>query len=455
MNQKTTRELGTAGIGRLLLKLSVPAITAQVVNVLYNMVDRMYIGRMENVGAAALTGMGVTMPIITLIAAFASLVGMGGAPLASIRLGAGDREGAEGILGNALSLLLILGAVLTAVFTLFCEPILLMFGASANTLGYAADYLRIYVMGTFFVMLTLGLNVFITSQGFARVSMTTVLIGAVLNIALDPLFIFGLDMGIRGAALATVLSQAVSCTWVLFFLCGKRTVLRLRPGCMALKASLCGRMLGLGLSPFIMQSTESLVQITLNTGLGRYGGDMYVGAMTIINSVMQLCHLPLTGLGQGGQPIISYNYGAGNMDRVRKAYRLLLVCALSFATGSLVVVELFPAFFVRLFNSDPALLEVTVWAMRIFMAGSFAMGAQFAIQQTFLAVGQARISIFIALLRKVILLIPLAILLPHVMENQVLGVFIAEPIADLTSATTASCLFAWMSRRLFPRDKGR
>ena len=453
MNQKTTQELGTQSIGRLLARLSVPAITAQLVNVLYNMVDRMYIGRMEGVGAAALTGVGVTMPIITLIAAFASLVGMGGAPLASIRLGAGDKEGAESILGNAFTLLIILSLALTAVFTVFCEPLLMMFGASVNTIGYAKDYLGIYVLGTVFVMMTLGLNVFINSQGFAKVGMETVIIGAVLNILLDPLFIFTFHMGVKGAALATILSQAVSCVWVLCFLFGKRTVLRIRRQYMALRARTCGRILSLGLSPFIMQSTESLVQITLNTGLYRYGGDMYVGAMTIINSVMQLCSLPLTGLGQGGQPIISYNYGAGQMDRVRKAFRLLLTTALSISTGMLLLVELFPSLFVRIFNDDPALMEVTVWAMRIFMAGSFAMGAQFAIQQTFLAVGRAKISIFIAMLRKIILLIPLALVMPLLLENKVLGVFIAEPMADILSATTAVLIFTFMSRKLFGRGK--
>ena len=396
-----TNQLGTERIGKLLLKLSVPAITAQLVNVLYNIVDRASIGNIPETGAQAIAGLGITMPIIVLIMAFSSLVGMGGAPLASMRLGAQDDEGAQRILNNCFAMVLGFAVVLTALCEVLAVPLLRAFGASSATLPYALEYLRIYAAGTVFVMITLGMNSFINCQGFSSVGMWTVIIGAALNIALDPLFIFVLDMGVRGAALATILSQGVSCLWVLLFLTGKKTRIRLKPAMMKPRRDIVGRVLGLGVSPFVMQSTESLVQIVINTGLARYSGDLAVASMTIISSVMMVLNMPLQGLGQGAQPIISYNFGAKNIDRVRRTFRLLITITLSFSTLMCLLVELVPGVFIRIFSSDAELVELTCRVIRIFIAGFFAMGAQFAVQQTFLSVGQAKASVFIAMLRKV------------------------------------------------------
>lgn len=442
-----TQGLGTEPIGRLLLRLALPAMTAQLVNVLYNIVDRMYIGNIPDIGKTAITGLGVAMPIIVFITAFSSLIGMGGAPLASIRLGAKDEARAQRIMGNCVTLLTVAGVLLMAVIFVFKRPLLYAFGASGDTIQYADQYLTVYNMGTLFVMFTMGLNNFINCQGFASVGMKTVLIGAVLNIILDPIFIFGFHMGVTGAALATILSQLVSCIWVLRFLTGKHTHLHIQRKDLPIEWKLAGQVLLLGLSPFIMQATESLVQIVLNVGLQKYGGDVAVGAMTIIMSVMQIFMMPLMGLGQGSQPIISYNYGAGNMRRVKQTFWLLLRVSLLFALAFWGLIQLFPQAFVMIFNRDPELMQITVHGMRVFLAGIFAMGAQYAVQQTFLSVGQAKVSIFIAMLRKVILLIPLAIVLPLFMGTN--GIFLAEPIADLTSATTACVLFFLMSRKLF------
>ena len=441
-------DLGRTPVGRLLWKLAVPAILAQIINVLYNIVDRAYIGNIEVIGKTALTGVGVAFPLITLISAFAALIGMGGAPLAAIRMGAGDNKSAGKIMGNAFTALSILGAVLTALVLLFKRELLFAFGASPDTIGYAEQYMTIYAIGTVFVMMTLGMNAFITTQGFARTGMATVLIGAVLNIILDPIFIFALGMDVSGAALATILSQAVSCVWVLCFLRGKKTILRLRRENFRLEKKLLLSMAALGLSPFIMQATESLVQIVLNTGLQQCGGDDAVGAMTIINSVLMIVLMPLQGLGQGAQPIISYNYGAGSMDRVKRAFKLLLLASLGFAGALWASAMLFPGMYIAIFNNDPALVELTAWGMRIFLAAIFVMGAQMAVQQTFLAVGQAKVSIFIAMLRKIILLIPLALILPRAGLG-LLGIFLAEPIADVCSAMVASITFAVKSRKLF------
>lgn len=448
MAAEKTNALGTEPVGRLLFKMAVPAITAQIVNMLYTLVDRMYIGHLPEVGAAALTGVGVTMPIIMIISAFSALIGMGGAPLASIKLGQGDYEGAERILGNCFVTLLGISVLLTAFFMAFQEPLLLAFGASENTISYALEYMNIYVMGTIFVQMALGLNNFITSQGFAGISMLTVVIGAVINIALDPVLMFTFQMGVKGAAIATILSQAISSAWVLWFLVGKRTKLKIRKKYFKLHRKVIFPVLALGVSPFIMQSTESLVSISLNSSLKAYGGDLAVGAMAILTSLMQMITLPMMGLTQGAQPILGFNYGARKPERVKKAFRLLLIASLSYTTLFWLLGMLFPQMFVLIFNKDPDLLKITVWAARIYLGASFALGAQFACQQTFVAVGQAKVSLFLALLRKVILLIPLIYILPNFVADKVFGVLLAEPIADALASLTTVTVFIVRFRKI-------
>ncbi len=440
-------QLGTAPIGKLLFTLAVPAITAQVVNMLYNIVDRIYIGHIPEIGTAALTGVGITFPIITLISAFSSLIAMGGAPRASIAMGAHHPERAEQIMGNCLTALLGLSVVLTALFLLFLEPILWAFGASSNTIGYAMEYMGVYVWGTVFVQISLGMNMFITSQGFAKTSMFTVVIGAALNIALDPVFIFVFDLGVRGAAIATVLSQAVSAVWVMLFLTGRRTTLKVRARCMVLRWKVLLPVLALGVSPFIMQSTESLLSVVLNTSLLKYGGDVAVGAYTVIASIMQVINLPLQGLTQGAQPITSFNYGAGNMDRVHKSVRLLLTCCLTYSCLFWLCMMLIPQVFIGIFSSDPELMDTAVWAARIFLFGCFAFGAQTGFQQSFLALGQAKVSLLLALLRKIVLLIPLIYLLPLFFPDKLFGVFVAEPIADILAASTTTLSFLVFAKK--------
>ena len=434
-------DLGQGSVGKLLLRLALPAIVAQVINVLYNMVDRMYIGHIEGVGADALTGVGVTMPLILAISAFAALVSMGGAPRASIMLGRGDKEGAEQTLGNCTTMLLVVAAVLTAVVLAWGERILLLFGASENTVGYAWDYMRIYALGTVFVQLALGLNAFINAQGYATMGMLTVLIGAVLNIVLDPVFIFALGMGVRGAALATVLSQAVSSIWVVRFLTSERSFLRIRRACLRLRAQVVLPCVALGVSPFIMQFTESVLSVCFNTSLLKYGGDMAVGAMTILSSAMQFCMLPLQGLTQGAQPIVSFNYGARKMERVNRAFVLLLAACLSFSTLLWAVAMFAPQVYASIFTDDPALIAYSCDVMRVYMAASLLFGAQLACQQTFIALGNAKISVFLALLRKVILLIPLIFILPPFFQDKVFAVFRAEPVADTIAVTVTVTMF--------------
>lgn len=433
-------------VGKLLVSLAMPAIAAQIVNLLYNMVDRIYIGHIPGVGSLALTGLGVTLPVVILVAAFAALVGFGGAPRASIAMGKGDYETAERILGNCVFTLICLALVLTAGFYVFAEPILYAFGASEDTIVYALPYLQLYVLGSIFVLLTTGLNAFITSQGFASVGMKTVMIGAGLNIVLDPLFIFAFDMGVRGAALATVLSQAVSAVWVVLFLCGKKTILHIRRKNIKFSFRIMGPVLALGVSPFIMQSTESLLSVCFNTSLQKYGGDIAVGAMTILASIMQFSMMPLQGLTQGMQPIVSFNYGAKNMDRVRKAFLLTLGSCLCYSFTVWLLAMLVPGGLARIFSSDTATVEYTRWAMRIYMAVSCVFGAQIACQQTFVALGKAVHSLFLAVLRKIILLIPMIYILPNFFENKVFAVFLAEPVSDLLAVTTTVTLFfctAW------------
>lgn len=454
MKQKKTTDLGRDSLGKLLLKLSIPAILAQLVNMLYNIVDRIYIGHIPEEGALALTGIGLCFPIIMLVTAFSCLIGMGGAPRAAIFMGKEENEKAQKILGNCVTVLIVTSLLLTMVFLVFGERLLYLFGASESTIVYALPYMKIYACGTIFVQFALGLNSFITTQGFATVSMATVVIGAALNIILDPVLIYGCHMGVQGAALATIMSQAVSAIWVLVFLCGKKTKLRIQKKDLPVKKEYLLPVLSLGVSPFVMQSTESLINISFNSSLSRYGGDMAVGAMTILTSVMQLVWMPLSGLTQGAQPIISFNFGAGNQERVRKTFRMLLISALgySFCMGG--VVLLFPQIFVSIFNKNSKeLFEITVWAMRIFMAGTLVLGIQSACQQTFLALGQAKISLFLACLRKVILMIPLIFLLPHIFENKVFGVFLAEPVSDIIAVMVTGTTFFVAFPRILKKER--
>ena len=453
MRTEQENPLGTERVGRLLLRLALPAVTAQLVNMLYNIVDRIYIGHIPDVGAAALTGVGVTFPVIMVIAAFSALIGMGGAPRASIKMGQNDDDGAEEIMGNCLTVLIGISVVLTAVFLLFGRDLLLLFGASGDTIGYASSYMNIYVCGTLFVQLALGMNSFISSQGFAKTSMITVVIGAAINIALDPLFIFTFGLGVQGAALATVLSQAVSAVWVMSFLRGRKTHLRIRRRYLRPRASVMLPVLALGVSPVITQSTESRVNIALNSSLQTYGGDLAVGAMTILASLMQVLTLPIMGIAQGAQPIAGFNFGAGKNDRVRKTFRLLLISSVTFATALWLAMMFIPQVFISLFNNDPELMKVTVWAVRIYMGGAFALGAQFACQQTFIAVGQAKVSLLLALLRKIVLLIPLIYILPNFFADKVFAVFLAEPVSDLLAATITVITFSLQFGRILARNQ--
>lgn len=442
---RNDEKLGTAPLGRLMLSLALPTVLAQLINVLYNVVDRIYIGHMQGDGNPALTGVGVTLPIITLIAAFSAFAGAGGAPLAAIELGKKDERKASLIMGNSAWLLVFFSIVLTIGFLIFKVPILYAFGASSKTIAYANDYITIYLLGTIFVQLALGLNAFISGQGAAKAAMLSVLIGAVINIVLDPIFIFALHLGVRGAALATVISQFVSAVWVVSFLKSKRSVLHLklvRPD-----KSLILKIAALGIAPFVMQSTESLVTITFNTGLQRYGGDLYVGSMSILMSIMQLIVIPVNGITQGVQPIISYNYGAGNRMRVKETViRLVSVCLL----GTLILagIAIFcPSIYASMFTNDAELVALTCRIMPIFFLGIAIFGIQAACQSTFLALGQAKVSLFIATLRKIILLIPLALILPKFLG--VKGIYIAEPVSDVISVIVTSVLCVITLKRIF------
>ena len=452
---KISREvdLGKEPIGHLLLVLAIPTIASQVINALYNMVDRMYIGHIPEIGATALTGVGVSFPIIMIVSAFAALVGMGGAPQASIAMGRKDHDKAEKILGNCFTSLAVVAVILTIIVLAFKTPLLYLFGASSNTISYAEDYIEIYAVGTIFVQMTLGLNMFISAQGFSMISMLTVVIGAVTNIVLDPIFIFGFHMGVRGAAIATVLSQALSAVWAVKFLTGKNTVLHLKKKYMKIEWRIMAPCIALGVAPFIMQSTESVLVLCFNSSLLKYGGDMAVGAMTILSSVMQFAMLPLQGLTQGGQPIISYNYGARNVERVKKGFKLLLIACLCYSTLMWAVTQLAPQLLVMIFTNDPELMELAVWALRIYMAGVLLMGAQIACQQTFIAFGNAKISTFLAIFRKIIVLIPLIYILPIFMRNKVLAVFMAEPIADIIAVCTTCIMFFITFKKLIREMK--
>lgn len=440
--------LGREPIGRLLLKLAFPTVAAQVINMLYNIVDRIYIGHISDIGAMALTGVGVCMPLIMIVSAFAALVAYGGAPRASIFMGRKDTDSAEKTLGNCFIVQIAISIVLTAALLIWNRDFLMAFGASENTIEYSVRYMNVYAIGTLFVQLTLGMNAFITAQGFAKTGMLSVLIGAVANIILDPIFIFGFNMDVQGAALATIISQALSCAWVLAFLFGKRTMLKIKRKNLFLEAKIILPCLALGLSVFIMQASESVISVCFNSSLLRYGGDIAVGAMTILTSVMQFAMLPLQGLGQGAQPIISYNYGARNVGRVKAAFRLLLKTSVLYAVALWGLVMIFSQLFAAMFTSDAELMEFTKTALRIYMASMFLFGIQMACQMTFNSLGRAKESIIVAVMRKFILLIPLIYIMPAVWSsNQTMAVYLAEPIADALAVTFTAVLFAFQFKK--------
>ena len=445
--EKSKEFLGTEPVGKLLFRLSIPTVVAQLVNMLYNIVDRIYIGHMPGNGSLALTGVGVCMPLIMLVSAFAALVSSGGAPRASIFMGKNEYQSAEKTMGNCFSLQVIISLILTAVLLLWSEELLLAFGASENTIGFATDYMGIYAIGTLFVQLTLGMNFFITAQGFTRISMISVLIGAVANIALDPVFIFALHMGVRGAALATMISQALSCAWVIVFLCGKKTRLRLKKENLGLQARIILPCIALGTAAFIMQASESIISVCFNSSLLQYGGDIAVGTMTIMVSVMQFAMLPMQGIAQGAQPISSYNYGAGNAARVKKTFRLLLSACLAYSFTLWLAVMLWPAFFVSIFTPDEALIRYAAPMLRIYLGGMCIFGIQIACQMTFTSLGKAVNSIIVAVFRKFILLLPLIYIMPRIVADKTMGVYMAEPIADVIAVTFTAILFAFQFKK--------
>ncbi|MCM1500572.1 MAG: MATE family efflux transporter [Clostridium sp.] len=439
--------LGTEPIGRLLFKLAVPTVVAQLINMLYNIVDRIFIGHIPEVGRLALTGVGVCMPVIMIVSAFASLVSAGGAPRASIYMGKGEHDSAEKTLGGCFALQVVVSVILTAILLLFGKNLLLLFGASENTIEYAVSYMNIYALGTLFVQLTLGMNAFVTAQGFTRVSMISVALGAVMNIIMDPILIFGFNMGVRGAALATILSQAASCVLVVGFLCSKKSLLNIRKANLTIKPEIVLPCIALGSAAFIMQAGESVISVCFNSSLLHYGGDIAVGAMTVLTSVVQFATLPLQGLSQGAQPIISYNYGARNAERVKKAFRVLLVCCISYAAVFWAMVMAVPQVFVGIFTPDTALIEFASKALRIYMAGAFMLGIQVACQMAFTALGNAKSSIIVAVVRKFVVLLPLIYIVPHLVSNPTMGVYLAEPLADFFAVVFTAILFAFQFKK--------
>ncbi len=450
--EKTNQDMGVGSIRKWMVQLAVPAVVAQVINLLYNVVDRIYIGHIPEVGGLALTGVGLFTPILMLVTAFAMLPSAGGAPRAAIAMGQGDQDRAEKIMGNCFTFLLLLAVVLTAVFYCTAPTLLRLFGASDATAPYAEAYSRIYILGSVFVLLVMGMNPFITTQGFARVSMMTTVIGAAINIVLDPIFIFVLNLGVSGAAIATVLSQAVSAVWILRYLTGRKTILKLRLGNMPLRPSIILPCLSLGVSSFVMIATESALSICFTSSLARYGGDVAVGAMTVLTSINQLISMPLTGICQGGQPLISFNYGARKLDRVKEAFTCQFLACVGYTTGFWVLVLLFPGVFAGIFTSDQALVSYAAWAIRIFLAGAFSVGFQISCQQAFMALGQAKISLLLACLRKLILLIPLIFILPLFFEDQAFAVFLAEPVSDILAAAVTTGTFLTFFRKLLRGD---
>ena len=455
MSANKNQDMGTGSIRKWMVQLAVPALVGQLVNLLYNIVDRIYIGHIPEIGGAALTGVGLFSPILMLITAFAMMAGTGGAPRAAIAMGQRDKEKAEKILGNCFTVLMGMAVVLTAVFYFACPGLLRWFGASDSTLPYAVAYGRIYILGSIFVLTTMGLNVFITTQGFARISMLTTVIGAVTNIVLDPILIFVLNMGVRGAALATVISQAVSALWILRFLTGSKTILKLKKENMKLVGSVILPCLGLGVSTFVMLSTESILSISFTSSLAKFGGDVAVGAMTVLTSINQLITLPLSGICQGGQPLISYNYGARKLDRVKKAFFCQFGVCVAYTVIFWLLLMTMPNVFAGIFTSHTAIVDYTAWAIRIFLALGFSVGFQISCQQAFMALGQAKISLIMALLRKVFLLIPLIFILPAFFADKAFAVFLAEPVADIIAAAVTTFMFFRFFRKLMKEGKQR
>lgn len=444
---KNKEFLGTEPIGKLLLKMAIPTVLAQLVNMLYNIVDRIFIGHIEGVGGLALTGVGLCMPIIMAVSAFAALISSGGAPRASICLGEDKQKDAEKILGNCFSLQIIVSLMLTAILLIFNRDLLMAFGGSKDTIEYATNYMGIYALGTIFVQLTLGMNAYITAQGATKVSMISVLIGAVANIVLDPIFIYGFGMGVRGAALATIISQALSCAWALSFLLGKKTILKIRKENLKIEAKVVLPCIALGLAHFIMQISESIISICFNSSLQGYGGSVAVGAMTILTSVMQFAMLPLQGVAQGSQPIISYNYGAKNKERVKGTFFLLLKVSLTYSIVLWACIMLFPTFFASVFTNDSQIVSFTSGALRIYCAALLIFGIQVAAQMTFISLGKAISSITVAVVRKFVLLIPLIYIVPQFVSDKTMGVYLAEPIADTLAVTFTTILFIFTFKK--------
>ncbi len=454
--EKNNNELGSAPIGPLLFKLAVPTVVAQLINMLYNVVDRIYLGHIPGEGSLALTGVGVCLPIILVVSAFAALVASGGAPKSSIAMGRGDNDEAERILGSCFSFLIIISIVLSLVLIFFNRPMLLTFGASENTIDYASSYMTIYACGTIFVQMTLGMNAFITAQGKTTTSMLTVVIGAVMNIILDPIFIFVFGMGVKGAALATIMSQCVSSVWCIVFITGKKSLLRLKVKNMRIVPSLLLPCLALGISTFIMQSTESVISVCFNSSLLKYGGDIAVGAMTICTSVIQMVMLPLQGISQGAQPISSYSYGAGNKERVKKCYKYLLISSFTFSTIAWALIQLFPQVFAKIFTPDPELVEYASKALRVYLGAIFVFGIQISCQMTFISIGNALSSVIVAVVRKFVLLIPLIYIVPHFFKDKTMGVFAAEPIADFIAVICTVTIFCFQFRASLSKlDEGK
>lgn len=434
-------------IGKLLFKLSIPTVIAQLINMLYNIVDRIFIGHMDGIGDVALTGVGVCLPIIMIVSAFAALISSGGAPRASIAMGRKEKDKAEKILGNCFSLQIIISIVLTIILLIFNKDLLMLFGASENTIGYAVEYMNIYAIGTIFVQLTLGLNMYITAQGFSKIAMFTVLIGAITNIILDPILIYGLNLGVSGAAIATVISQALSCAFVILFLIGKKTILKLKFKNMKLNSNIILPCIALGLAPFIMQASESIIIVCFNSSLQKYGGDIAVGAMTILSSVMQFAMLPLQGVAQGAQPISSYNYGAKNPKRVIQTFKILLLVSVIYSVTLYLIIMIFPKLFVQLFTEKQELIEFASKMLRIYCAVLFVFGIQIACQMTFVSIGNATSSVIVAAVRKFVLLLPLIYIMPLLFEDKTKAVYMAEPVADILAVSFTVILFIFQFKK--------
>lgn len=442
MTQEMKNDFSKGSVVKNILNLAVPMTLAQLINVLYNIVDRIYIGRIPDHATLSLTGIGLSLPMITMVTAFANLFGMGGAPLCSIERGRGNLEEAEKIMGNSFSMMMLFGVLLTGFGLLFKKPLLYAFGASDATWPFADAYITIYMLGSIFVMVGLGMNSFINSQGFGRIGMCTVLLGAAANLVLDPIFIFGLDMGIRGAALATVISQALSAAWILWFLTGKKAILRLKLSCMKPEFKRIKEITALGMSGFTMAITNCTVQVVCNATLQVYGGDLYVGIMTVINSLREVAIMPVHGVTNSAQPVMGFNYGAREYKRVKKAIVFTSVFSIFYTTLVWALLHGFPEFFIRMFNQDPALIEAGIPALRLYFFGFFMMSLQFAGQAVFVALGKSRQAVFFSIFRKVVIVTPLTLFLPSLLHMGTDGVFIAEPISNFVGG--AACFGTMM-----------